>query len=101
MLLEIIELDGPGHLRLKGELDLSGEDALTAAIETARASEGQLRLDLSELTFMDSSGLRVILRAVLSSNGSGPVVLERPSSAVRRLLDVALPTGAPGLEVRE
>ena len=101
MLLEIIELEEVGHLQLKGELDLSGEEALTAAIETARAGAGQLRLDLSELTFMDSSGLRVILRAVLSTNGAGPVVLERPSLAVRRLLDVALPTGAPGLEIRE
>jgi anti-anti-sigma factor len=100
MLLQIIELGDAGHLQLKGELDLSGEEALSAAIDAAR-SAGQLRLDLSELTFMDSSGLRVILRAVLASNGSGPVVLERPSPTVRRLLDVALPTGAPGLEVRE
>jgi anti-sigma B factor antagonist len=101
MLLEIIELGDAGHLQLKGELDLSGEEALSAAIDAARTRAGQLRLDLSELTFMDSSGLRVILRAVLASNGSGPVVLERPSPTVRRLLDVALPTGAPGLEVRE
>jgi len=32
-------------------------------------------------------------------NSGGPLVLRRPSDAVRRVLDVALPGGAPGIEI--
>ena len=65
----------PGHFRvqtrqngdgmvlaLEGELDLAGESILEQALESARAGGGKLTVDLSELQFIDSSGLRVLVR---------------------------------------
>lgn len=55
--------DGDIRLALSGELDIATvphlEDALAAA-EDAR--DGQLTLDLSDLSFIDSTGLRGILQ---------------------------------------
>jgi ABC-type transporter Mla MlaB component len=50
------------RLRLIGELDLASAPALTEAL-TSIDGDGQLTLDLSELTFIDSTGLHAILQA--------------------------------------
>ena len=47
---------------LSGELDLAGEQQLEAAIEAAHESARPLTIDLSGLNFIDSSGLRVLVR---------------------------------------
>lgn len=56
--------DGTAHVVLTGELDLS--TATKVEEELARVEQGQpalLVLDLSKLTFLDSSGLRLIVGA--------------------------------------
>jgi anti-anti-sigma factor len=62
--VEITENGGVPILTLKGELDISGiarvEDELRQVEETAPAA---VVLDLRSLTFMDSSGLRLVLEA--------------------------------------
>jgi anti-anti-sigma factor len=54
---------GEDHtLVLSGELDMAAEDELETAIVSC-ANAAQLTLDLSQLTFMDSTGLTLILLA--------------------------------------
>jgi anti-sigma B factor antagonist len=60
-----VERDGGGaaRLRLTGELDLSTAPQLTTAIEDlAAAGETRLLLDLTDLTFCDSTGMAVFVR---------------------------------------
>ena len=75
---------------LRGELDLSGVDRARQAIEQAEQAESPLLvLDLSELEFIDSTGLEVMLRAARRASDSGRrLVVARPSHYVRRLLEM-------------
>ena len=60
----VSEGDGCCVVAPKGELDNSTADLLDAAIREAQAgAPQQLVLDLRDLTFMNSSGLRLILQA--------------------------------------
>jgi anti-anti-sigma factor len=71
-------------LRLSGELDLVSEPILQAALEDARGRP--VRIELAELAFMDSTGLRALLNAARQLPGltlAGPV-----QAPVRRLLDL-------------
>ncbi|MEU4554518.1 anti-anti-sigma factor [Micromonospora violae] len=56
--------DGGGaRLRLAGELDLSTAGELTAAIDRLTAAgETRVLLDLTDLTFCDSTGMAVFVR---------------------------------------
>ncbi|MFF5181406.1 STAS domain-containing protein [Micromonospora sp. NPDC000316] len=56
--------DGGGVcLRLAGELDMSTAGELTAAIDRLTAAgERRMLLDLSDLTFCDSTGMAVFVR---------------------------------------
>lgn len=82
---------GPeGTLALTGELDLHTSAEVDDAVSTM-VSEGVTRLvvDMSGLAFVDSSGLRALLRARQAlGDATDAVVLRAPSDAVRRLLDL-------------
>lgn len=75
---------------LRGELDLSGVDRAREAIAQAEAGPGGLLvLDLSELDFIDSTGLEVMLRAARRAHDEGRrLIVRKPSRYVRRLLEM-------------
>jgi anti-anti-sigma factor len=98
MQLEIIETDD--GFRLKGELDMATAGDLSEVLRTASGRADPMVLDLSEVSFMDSSGLRALLDAAGLPEAQRPTVLLDPSPQVRRLLDISIPGGIPGLEVR-
>ncbi|UDY37581.1 STAS domain-containing protein [Dermatobacter hominis] len=76
--------DGPVVIAV-GELDLASTPAFTAALTEALVDERQtLTIDLSGVTFCDSTGLR----ALLTAPGHRPVRLRAPTTSVRRLLDL-------------
>jgi anti-sigma B factor antagonist len=59
------DADGPRHvLVLSGELDMASSPALEQAVRAICTDSAEaLTVDLSGLTFMDSTGLRVVLLA--------------------------------------
>ena len=75
-----IERLGPNTLALTGDLDFASFDPLSAALEDI---PGAVRLDLSALTFMDSTGLRLILERLKV----GPVTLVGTSPHIMRMME--------------
>ena len=84
-------VDGPGFTRvtLGGELDLATAPELAQALTEAPDGTAVVILDLSELTFMDSTGLHVILsaRARLAAAGCR-LVLVPGSRHVQRIFEI-------------
>lgn len=91
-MLDLDVTEGPeATIMLSGELDPATAPQLDQEIERilGTGSVQQLVLDLSGLTFLDSSGLRVFVtaRAALTGQG-GELRLRAPSANTQRLLDV-------------
>jgi anti-sigma B factor antagonist len=62
--IEAHEHDGVAHVVLSGELDLSTVDKVEQELQRVeKAGPATVALDLSRLTFLDSSGLRLIVSA--------------------------------------
>ena len=78
----------PWLLHLSGELDLCSAPALTTALEGPTSRGGTVGLDLANLTYMDSTGIHVILNTIQLLGERGQVVLYNPVPIVRRLLDI-------------
>lgn len=55
---------GARTLRLSGELDLATADVFRAAVDDALASDEELVIDLSALTFIDSTGIAILIAAI-------------------------------------
>ena len=98
MQLEITATDD-GY-RLEGELDMATAGSLTELLRGVAGNDTPLVLDLSGVSFMDSSGLRALLEGAGLPGGGGNVVVKDPSPQVRRVLDITIPDGVPGLEIR-
>ena len=81
------ELSGhPPVLHVRGDIDASTSAALTAAVDDlASASDGPLVIDLSKVTFMDSSGLSVLINA---HQRGFTIVVRQPSEVVRRVVEL-------------
>jgi anti-sigma B factor antagonist len=80
--------DGDGVLRVlvRGELDLTVAAQLEERLRDLRREGARVRLDLSRLEFIDSSGLRVVTLAAIDARRDGwdlEVVRELPPT-VRR-----------------
>jgi anti-anti-sigma factor len=82
--------DGRHTLVLSGELDLAVAAGLEATIRGLCGEDGSsIALDLSQLTFMDSTGLRAVLRAQeLCAEHGYDFLVTAGSGQVRRLLEV-------------
>ncbi|MFF4342962.1 STAS domain-containing protein [Kitasatospora sp. NPDC001540] len=83
-------------LQLRGDLDHDNERELAAAVDGALArSTGVLVLDVSAVTFADSSTLRTLVLAQQRTEAAdGALVLLGPlGPAVRRLLEITATDG--------
>jgi anti-sigma B factor antagonist len=82
---------GGAVVRLAGELDLSQADNLSQELERAEEDEPDiLVVDLREVSFMDSTGLRLLLAALRRAEPAGRrLVLVRGQEQVRDLFRVA------------
>lgn len=58
-------------MQLTGELDLASAPVLENRLERLRAENQPVRLDLSRLGFMDSTGIHVLIRAFNHSRADG------------------------------
>jgi anti-anti-sigma factor len=90
--LQVEVRNGPDRvvLRLLGELDLASAPLLQEAIESAQADAAQLLvLDVDDLEFIDSTGLRIILAAHEHAQEEGQMLaLTRGSQQVKRLMSI-------------
>jgi anti-anti-sigma factor len=70
-LREEFDPDGTLRLALVGELDLASVEALEARLTELRRGGYDVRLDLAQLEFMDSSGLAQLVAAITESRANG------------------------------
>ena len=82
---------GAVRLELHGELDLAVVEDLTTRLDDLRARRQQTELDLSGLSFMDSTGLGTLLTAVVDARRDGWQLVVGPQLArpVQRMVDIA------------
>jgi anti-sigma B factor antagonist len=87
--IAVAPVDGATVLSVDGELDMATADRLVGAATEIPAGYEPLVLDLSRVSFLDSSGMRALLDVADTAAGAGrPVALLQPSVAVTRLLDL-------------
>jgi anti-anti-sigma factor len=82
---------------LRGEIDLAAKDELWRVFSTAVTPGRHLVVDLTEVSFMDSSGIEALCMARRRALGAGGAVsLRNPSPVVMRTLEI---TGVDSLFV--
>ena len=81
--------DGERVIRARGELDIESAPDLERVLLRSRPRGQRVVVDLTELKFMDSTGLRVLLRArVAAEEGRWEINLRNVPPTIRRLFDM-------------
>ena len=86
--METLSIEQSTSIHLSGELDMSSALELDRVLEAAVEHGGAVLVDLSELMFMDSTGINAFLKAALSLSGRGCLVLHGEQDRIRRVLDL-------------
>jgi anti-anti-sigma factor len=95
-------LSQPRSFRISGSLDVPSAGHLTELLDELAREDGDVLLDLSGVTFMDSSGLRSVIQASMDLGDRGRILLRHPSEQVSRLLEMSgAPESLPNLVVEE
>jgi anti-sigma B factor antagonist len=88
----IRETDEPErvHVSVSGELDLATVPALEQRLDHLRAEKRVVRLDLSAVEYIDSTGVRLLVQVLTGQNPGDPAVEVEDSFTphVRRVLEL-------------
>ena len=87
--IEVGSAGGAAVVAVAGELDMATADRLVESVAGLPQAHDPIVLDLREVSFLDSSGMRALLDVSDHADGLGRAVgLLQPSTAVTRLLDL-------------
>jgi stage II sporulation protein AA (anti-sigma F factor antagonist) len=70
-------------VRVTGELDLYTATELERALRLAGAADGRVVVDLRECTFIDSTGLGILVAADRRSGGNGLLIVASSQEVLR------------------
>jgi len=89
--LRVVRDDGSAHIAPVGELDIATTPELEQALAHATADAvAEIVLDLRELTFMDSTGLRALAQANAAAEQSGVALsIIRGPRQIDRVLEIS------------
>jgi len=88
--IEVTRSGGSAAITVVGEVDMASAPSLRKILGGC-IDEGcrKIRLEMSEVSFMDSSGIAALLSAKQRiDEGDGELVLSNPSRNVRRVLEL-------------
>jgi anti-sigma B factor antagonist len=87
---ETVDADGASRVALVGELDIAVADGVEERLRRLRDAGRRVRLDLSQLDFIDSSGVRAIVLGLKHARQGGHEleVDRRISPTVKRMIEI-------------
>jgi anti-anti-sigma factor len=95
----VVERVSPKVFRLIGELDASNIGDVDALLEEEILRGGDLTIDLSELTFVDSMGVGLLATAAERLLGRGSLILLSPDHSVRTVLELVQLHSRPNVRI--
>jgi anti-anti-sigma factor len=88
--VEFVDDGRGGMIRVVGELDMAAAGLLSAEVDRAiESSAGDVTVNLAAVTFLDSTGLSVLLRARAALVALGRrLVVDAPAPAATRIFEL-------------
>jgi anti-anti-sigma factor len=75
-------------LALSGEIDMASAEGVAEALRPLIEAGGPVTIDLSKVTFMDSTGLHVLLEAAKQLGERGCIIVHGANGAVAKLIEI-------------
>ncbi|WP_229698641.1 STAS domain-containing protein [Wenjunlia tyrosinilytica] len=96
-LLKVARTRQPSGLLLVGDVDAFAVPVLESALRTLADTPGNIHLELSQLQFMDVSGLELVVSTARGMRDGRQLVLHELSPHLRRVMALVGWDSTPGL----
>jgi len=75
-------------LALAGEIDMACAEVITSSMKPLIEAGGPVVVDVSKVTFMDSTGLHLFVEAARALDERGCIILHGANGAVTRVIEI-------------
>lgn len=82
-----------------GELDMATAGAMHTALDPWTRVGGPITVDLSKVTFMDSTGIQALLKAAKALGDRGCIIIHGAHGSVKKVLDLTGIDAGPNIHV--
>jgi anti-anti-sigma factor len=90
---------GNPAIRLSGEIDMSNAGCLSTALRPWVEAGGPVTLDLSAVSFLDSSGIHSLFSAAAALGDRGCIILHGVGGSVAKVLGITGADSVPNIHV--
>jgi len=89
----------PAGLKFAGEIDSANAHAITQSLASGAPAEGDVHLDVTQLRFIDVSGIRAIVSSAGNLGEDRRILLHGQSTQLERVLSIVGWAEAPTLAI--
>ena len=86
--MRVVNHNGRAIVFIRGEMDMSSSRAVRDALSTAQQGSPDVIVDMTEVTFMDSTGINALMGAYRRAPHDGSVRVVGAKSIVRRAFEI-------------
>ncbi len=86
--VRVVNHNGRAIVFVRGEMDMSSSPAVCDALSNAQQGSPDVIVDLSEVTFMDSTGINALIGAYRRASDDGSLGVVGAKSIVRRVFEI-------------
>lgn len=86
--MRVVSHNGRAIVFIRGEMDMSSAAAVRDALSTAQQGSPDVIVDMTEVTFMDSTGINALMGAYRRAPYDGSVRVVGAKSIVRRVFEI-------------
>ena len=84
---------------ISGEIDMAVAEGMEAELQPWTCAGGPLTLDLSEVTFIDSTAIHVLLRAAAQLGDRGCIIVHGAHGPVKKVLELTGLESGPNIHI--
>lgn len=77
-------------IAFSGEIDLAVAEAFSSALQPYVDAGGPVTVDLSEVTFMDSSGIHAIIEAARGLGDRGCIIIHGAHDGIQKVFELTM-----------
>jgi anti-sigma B factor antagonist len=86
-------------IAFSGEIDMSTVEAMSSGLQPLTEAGGPLTVDLSKVSFMDSSGIHALFMAAAALGDRGCIILHGVDGSVDKVLRITGADSVPNIHV--
>ena len=91
--------NGNPVISFAGEIDLATAEGFTSALQPWVEAGGPVTVDLSKVTFMDSTGIHAVIEAARALGDRGCIIIHGAHDGIQKVFELTMLDSVPNVHI--